>query len=107
MNHVKAYTVALWVFGFFVAIAALIMHTVAAKETEQVWVFHLVRNIEIAVAVACFAVATLRSIASPAAGTATTALSILLAIWFPFGTALFVWWIASVRKQEAPAAAPG
>jgi hypothetical protein len=47
------------------------------------------------------AVVVLRSRRSPLARPATAALNILWAPLIPFGTDLFVWWLVSLRKQEA------
>ena len=105
VGQVKGYTVLLWVFGFFLVVSAVTMQSMAAQEEESAWVFRMVRDIEIAMAVACLLVATLRSIGSRIAGTATTAISIVFAIWFPFGTAAFIWWLVRVRKQEEPGVA--
>jgi hypothetical protein len=46
------------------------------------------------------AVVVLRSLRSPLATAATATLNILWAPFIPFGTALFVWWLVSLRKQE-------
>ncbi len=100
VGEVKGYTVLLWVFGFFLVVAAVMMHSMSAQEEESAWVFRMVRNMELVMAAACFLVATLRSIGSRIAGTATTAISIILATYFPFGTAAFIWWLVSVRKRE-------
>lgn len=99
-SHVKSYTTLLWIAGFFMLVAAVLMHTMAQKEENEAWVFEMVRNIELVMALACFTVATLRSLGSRAAGTATAALSIVLALWVPFGTAIFFWWVFRVRERE-------
>lgn len=47
------------------------------------------------------AVVLLRSRRSPLARSATAAVNIIWAPFLPLGTALFVWWLVSLRKQEA------
>jgi hypothetical protein len=46
------------------------------------------------------AVVLFRSHRSPLAKSATAALNILWSPFIPFGTALFVWWLVSLRKEE-------
>lgn len=106
-TYVNAYTVLLFVYGFVLVLAAIVLHSVAGREpeAEAAWAMRFVRNIEALLAVACLAVATLRSLGSPIAAPATAAISIVLSISFPFGTAAFIWWLVSIRKREAPAPA--
>ncbi len=53
------------------------------------------------VCIVALAVAILRSKGSPLARPTTAAVSILLALWLPLGTAMFIWWVAFVRRQES------
>ncbi|MEM8882831.1 MAG: hypothetical protein AAGD14_02030 [Planctomycetota bacterium] len=105
VGHARGFTVLLCVAGFFFLLLAVAMHSIAEQivreEGGDVWAFEMVRNLEIIIAVACFVVATLRSLESPVAGTATAGLSIALALFFPFGTALFLWYVFKVRKIES------
>jgi len=84
---------------------AVTMHSIAERiarqEDGEVWAFEMVRNLELVIAAACFVVATLRSLESRVAGTATAGLSIALAPFFPFGTVLFIWYVLKVRKIES------
>ncbi len=102
-TYVNAYTVLLFVYGFVLVLAAIVLHSVAKGDVESAWSLRLVRNIEAALALACLAVAVLRSLGSAVAAPATAAISIVLSISFPFGTAAFVWWLVSIRKRERPA----
>jgi hypothetical protein len=65
-------------------------------------VLRFVQSVEVILCLACLAVAVLRSKNSPLARPMTAAVSIFLAIWLPFGTAMFIWWLARVRRQERP-----
>ena len=100
VSYVKSFTIVLWVAGFFMLLGAVVMHSMAQKEQDMAWTFEMARNIELVLALACFSVATLRSMRSRLAGTTTAALSIVLALSFPLGTALFFWWVFSVRVRE-------
>jgi hypothetical protein len=102
-TYVNGYTVLLFVYGFVLVLAAIVLHSVAAREGEPASALRFVRNIEAVLAVACLAVAVLRSLGSPVGAPATAAISIVLSISFPFGTAAFVWWLVRIRKQEMPA----
>jgi len=53
-------------------------------------------------AIFCLATAVLRFRKSPYALFATNAISILLVVWIPFGTAASVYWFGWVRKKEKP-----
>jgi hypothetical protein len=105
-GYVYGYTVLLFVYGFVLVMAAVMMHSVAAREGEDAWAMRLAGNIEAILAVGCLSVAVLRSRGSPLARPTTAAISMVLAISFPFGTAAFFWWLLDVRKQERPEA-PG
>ena len=100
-EQVKGYTALLLVFFFGLGTAAMMMHELAGRAEEDAWTLRMVRNFQIAMAAACLAVAVLRSIGSRMAGAATIAISVVLAMWFPVGTAAFIWWLVSVRKREA------
>jgi hypothetical protein len=101
-GYVHGYTVLLFVYGFFLVMAAVMMHSLAAQETEGAFGMRLAGNIQAILAVGCLVVALLRSRGSPLARPTTAAISIVLAISFPFGTAAFFWWLLSVRQQERP-----
>jgi hypothetical protein len=55
---------------------------------------------ELYVASIAVVVSVLRIVKSPIALDATAALNLLWALLFPFGTALFIWWLVSVRRRE-------
>ena len=59
-----------------------------------------VRNVEVLFTVLALAMAILRNIGHRTAQFVTVAGSILLMIWVPFGTGVFVYWLLSVRKKE-------
>jgi peptidoglycan biosynthesis protein MviN/MurJ (putative lipid II flippase) len=63
--------------------------------------FRCLQAIELVVFLFAVTVAILRSKNSELARPATAAVSILLAIWPPFGTAAFVWWVGWVRRRES------
>jgi hypothetical protein len=56
--------------------------------------------IELVLGVFALTVAVLRTKRSELARPTTAAVSILLIIWAPFGTAAFIWWIGWVRRRE-------
>jgi hypothetical protein len=56
--------------------------------------------IELVICVFALTVAVLRTKRSDLARPTTAAVSILLIIWAPFGTAAFIWWVGWVRKRE-------
>jgi hypothetical protein len=60
----------------------------------------MVRNIEIFLVVLCIGTAVLRAQGARIAPTVTAATSIVLAFGFPLGTAVFLYWLLSVRKRE-------
>ncbi len=103
---VVAYTVCLFI------VSALAAMTVFAhqmfiemfrQEDESeipIAIFHFLQAVEVILCIATLAVGVLRSRMSPLAGPTTVAVSILLAIWVPFGTAMFIWWVVWVRRQE-------
>lgn len=66
--------------------------------------FLLFPDAVLALACACWFVAFLRVVGSPAAPLATRLQSIALAPWFPFGTAAFLYWLLRVRHLERSAA---
>jgi len=98
--HVKGYTVLLWLFGFVLAYGAMTFHTLADGESGDARAFEMIGNSLALVAVGCLVVAAVRSMNFRVAGTATAAISIILALSFPLGTAMFLWWLLSVRKRE-------
>jgi hypothetical protein len=67
----------------------------------EAWNVLLVRNAVIAFASVILCVALLRSVGARIARTATPAISVLLAVVVPVGTAAFAWWFFSIRKREA------
>ena len=102
-ESVQAYTITLFVLAGLMVLGAVMHHWMIGRATEEVAdVFVFVRNIELVMSLALITVAVLRAMDSPVAATATAAISILMAIWIPFGTGIFIWWLVSVRKREAP-----
>ena len=94
-SYVPAYTVCLFVVSVLAAMT-LFSHQMMME------IFRQKNGNEILTAVFRFlqAVGVLRSRKSPLARPTTAAVSILLAVWFPFGTAIFIWWVAWVRRRE-------
>jgi hypothetical protein len=72
------------------------------EETDGVVtaVLRFVQITELLICIFALAVAVLRTRKSALAGPTTAAVSILLAIWVPLGTAAFIWWIGWVRHRE-------
>ena len=89
-------------FGLCLVLGAVTTHMVAERQ-EDPWALLLVRNLEIVMATGCLLVSAFRALGSRLAGPATIAVSWILAVWFPFGTAAFIWWMIRVRKREDPA----
>ena len=100
-RYVRSYTAMLMALGLLMALEAVMMHTMSLRE-EDPWTFILVRNLSIFIASVCLLVAALRALESRLAGAATVALGWLMAPCFPVGTAVFIWWLVSVRKREQP-----
>ena len=97
---VESYTVVLFVMAVLMVVSAVVMHAVAG-ESEKPATMHMIRNIEIVLAIAVFFVSWLRYTNAPSARIATAVISILFALSIPVGTALFLWWLLSIRKREA------
>ncbi len=72
-------------------------------EGSDAIVLHFLRSLQAYEAILfafCILVGVLRVYRSPLAGPTTAALSILLILWAPIGTAAFVYWIGWVRRRE-------
>lgn len=105
-RYVSAYTVCLYVIGglalMMVFSHQLVVEFLEEEEEDHVLmvVLRFVQAIEVIVFVYAVTVATLRAKNSPLAAPTTTALSILLVFWPPWGTAVFIWWVGWVRRRE-------
>jgi len=118
-ERVKSFTAALWVIGglcslclapvaplaFVLSAYSLLITGEPATLGVMIFFGPMIMVLQIVLALMCFWAAALRSVGASVAGTATSATSFLLAIWFPLGTAAFLWWWFSVRKREAGLAA--
>jgi len=99
-RFVGGYTVALMVLGFLLLSSVIMMVAIALHGEEEAWPLYMVASLELLLAVACLAVAAFRARGSVLGAPATTALSLVLALAFPYGTAVFLWWLLHVRKRE-------
>jgi hypothetical protein len=92
-----------WVIGVFAAMSSLFIVSSVARSYSQpgftafaIALFSLLATLSAVVVV-------LRVRRSPLARSATAAHNVFWAIFFPFGTALWLWWLLSVRRYESRA----
>jgi len=97
-----SYTVVLFVVAGFSLIAAFNHEFLIRRMANDVVtpILRLVQTIEAILFVLALIVGVLRTYRSPLAPPTTAAVSILLALWVPFGTAAFIYWVGWVRKHE-------
>jgi hypothetical protein len=102
-KFVRGYTTALMVLGIFF-VFGIVTHQwlIGQEDTEPdlAGILRFVRNIEVVLALLCIGAAVLRAQGARIAPTVTAAVSIVLAFGFPVGTAVFAYWILSVRPRE-------
>ena len=102
----SAYTVYLYVVGGLALMMVfshqmlLVITTAEEPNTFLRGVLRSLQAIELVVFFFAITVAVLRSKKSDLARPTTAAVSILLAMWVPFGTAAFIWWVGWVRRRE-------
>ncbi|HRX86008.1 MAG TPA: hypothetical protein P5572_13395 [Phycisphaerae bacterium] len=102
----EGFTIALFVIAGLAAMMAyshqMIIGLTAGDEGADAIriVLRFLQAIEVIYAAAGIAVGCLRAYRAPLARPLTAALSILLIVWVPFGTALFVWWLLRVRAHD-------
>ena len=107
---VSSYTVCLLVVGVLALIIGFSHQMFVTLMPQQgnaqivIAVLRLCQAIEIIVFVTATTAGVLRAKATELALPTTAAASILLAFWPPIGTAVFVWWMLSIRKKERTAA---
>ncbi len=105
-NLVKAYTVILFTLsglGLLMVIShVFLIRLMESEGADQlaILVLQFCQWIEAVYFVFGIVVGLLRVYHSPLARPLTMALSILLIIWPPFGTAAFVYWLGWVRRRE-------
>lgn len=112
----KAFTAVLWFLGLlFVALVPVLVAVFSSIHNSFAPVFEslpggapptfyasfAIYAYLIVLAVMCCWSAALRSAGSPIACTATAATAMLLALWWPVGTLVFLWWWLGVRKRES------
>ncbi len=101
-----AYTVGLYVVSAVAAmtIASHQMLIVMMQESEAdkivISILRFLQAVELIISAFAMAVAILRTRNAQSARTTTAAVSILLAFWPPFGTAVFIWWVVWIRPRE-------
>lgn len=106
-TFVNAYTVALFIISFLAA-AMIFSHEMIIELSRQeadsevvIAVLRFVQAFEALLALAAVTVAILRCRRSRLAHPTTSAISMVLTIWFPIGTAVFIWWLVSIRQRES------
>ena len=105
-RFVKAYTVYLFVLAVLALMMVfshqMLLEIMVANGDNVVIraVFRYLQAIEAVVFLSALAVAMLRTRGSDLAAPTTAALSIFLVMWFPLGTAAFIWWVGWVRRSE-------
>lgn len=97
------YTTLLLVSGVLLVIGTMTLFNIAGVYAEVGGALRILAWLEAIQAAGCLLVAALRARGLPVAAPATAAISILLTLWIPLGTAAFVWWLVRVRKDEAAA----
>jgi hypothetical protein len=103
-----SYTVILFVLAGLALIAIanheFLIRTAANKVELVIAVMRCVQVLEAIIFLFAVTVGILRTYRSPLAWPTTAAVSILLAVWVPFGTAAFIYWVGWVRKPERASA---
>lgn len=106
---VRGYTLALGITAAFFALCAVTLFAGPENPTLDPlarWASVLAARMSVAIAVIAAFVTYLRARESAYAHGATAAFNVLLAVYFPFGTAAFLYWLLAIRKRErAPSAA--
>jgi hypothetical protein len=100
---VRGYTLALGIAAAFFALGAVSMFAGAenpALDPMARWASVLAARMSVAIAVIAGFVTYLRARESAYAPGATAALNVVLALFFPFGTAVFLYWLLAIRKRE-------
>ena len=99
---VAAYTLVLFVAGVILLTIGWVLSDypasgdLARRLVPYMVVWHVVMG------AAAMLAAALRVFRAPGARVATRAAGLVLILWIPTGTALFVWWLLDVRHREAP-----
>ena len=102
-RYVTGYTILLLVSGVLLAFGAVTLFSLAGVYAEAGRALRILAWLEGIQAAGCLIVAALRARGSAVAAPATAAISILLSLWIPLGTAAFIWWLVRVRQEEADA----
>jgi hypothetical protein len=100
-RYVTGYTLALVVSGILLAFGTMTLFGFAGVYAEAGWALRILAWLEAIQAAGCLLVAALRARGSAVAAPLTAAISILLSLWIPLGTAAFIWWLMRVRQEEA------
>jgi hypothetical protein len=99
IEYVRAYSIALLCLGLFSLLAAL-QYGFELRSSEDSSSLILVSGILCLLGSSSLMVSLLRWVRAAAALPATAALSYCLLFVFPFGTALSIYWLTSVRPKE-------
>jgi len=106
-NLARGYTLALGIVATLFLLGALTTYSMAENpeiDPSVQWAFIFTTRLNVAVAAITGLVVYLRVRKSQFAIGATGALSILLAFYFPVGTAVFLYWWFGIRRRERAAA---
>jgi hypothetical protein len=106
---VRGYTLAMGIVAAFFGLGAVSMFASSKEpglDLSVRWVYEFAALMSVAFAVVAGFVTYLRARSSSYAPGATAAFNVVLALFFPFGTAAFLYWLLAIRKRErAPSAA--
>ena len=100
---VPTYTVVLGATGALMLFGALSLFSFAGRpdvEDAARWTYELSAQVGVLLAAIAGLVVFLRVRESQFAPSATAIFSTFLIIYFPLGTSVFIYWLASVRKRE-------
>ncbi|MEE8104195.1 MAG: hypothetical protein V3T86_01520 [Planctomycetota bacterium] len=99
---VAAYTLVLFLAGVILLLIVWVLSDYAAAGDLAPDLIPYVVVSHVVMGAAAIVGAVLRLFRASGARVATRIASLLLILWIPTGTALFVWWLVDVRKREAP-----
>ena len=102
-NTCVAYTTALLVMGLLLVSSVPISEFLIGRQpddSDMIGVFRMVQFLNGILGVACFATAAFRAYRWRASRAATTAVTIVLMFFFPFGTLVGLYWFLYARKRE-------
>jgi len=99
---VAAYTFVLFLAGVILLMIGWVLSDYAASRNLAPDLVRYVVACHFVMGAAAMLATALRLFRAPSARSATRVASIVLILWIPTGTALFLWWLLDVRRREAP-----